>query len=510
MPAVVDNRINVICAPGLEIRGLKANIAPRRQGAQNPLLESYERIPYFESQALGTVDISEINAYLEVVTTLAKRVAKNSTIKLQPSNVKDASDEQIAVYENSSPQDFSLYHLLKEQLETKAPLETLVNKYKKDLSKDLLDNVIQRERFLRPIIDVVCENSPKKLSVAEVTSSNNVLVPTIKSFIMNNNANVNYTLSHPNHEQLDNEISLDSELTINLWKLNVGGSIPASNKNLDLIVVRDDLNLVKSNLDVISASLKPNGFALILLRDHLTAAEALVNNKSSALPDKWQADLTNLARKSNLVLVSGKYDGFSSHALLFRNRTLNDLRAKEQRIVYATENNYKWVEQLKTELENAENKLVENVNVWLVANDTTNNGIVGLTTCLRQEQNGHHVRSIFASHLPQLVNQKVDFTKSPFKELIEGDLVSNVLTESSANSSYRHLTLQNVDNEISKETKHAFLNVLTRGDLSSLRWFESANKNFDQKNANGDYLCHVYYAPLNFRDIMLGKFFQIS
>lgn len=506
MPVVVDNRINVIVAPGLEIRGLKANIAPRRQGAQNPLLESYERIPYFESQALNSkVDIANINAYLEVVTTLAKRVAKNSKITLPPSNVKDANDQQIASFENASPQDFSLYHLLKEQLETNEPLDSLVNKYKKDLPKDILDNVFQRERFLRPLIDVVCENSPKKLSVAEVTSSNNVLAPTVKSYILNNNSNVNYVLSHPHHEQLDNEVSLDAELTLNNWKLTSGGSTPASNKNLDLIVVREDLSTVKSSLDLIAATLKPNGFALILLRDQLTAAETLTTNNVPKLPDKWQADLVAQARKSNLVLVSGKFDGFTSHALLLRNRTLNDLKAKEQRIVYATENDYKWVDQIKTELENAENKLVENVNVWVVANDTPNNGLVGLITCLKLEQNGHHIRSIFASNLAQLQGQKVDFTRSPFKELLEGDLVSNVLTESSANSSYRHLTLQNVENEITKQTKNAFLNVITRGDLSSLRWFESANKNFDPKNANGDYLCHVYYAPLNFRDIMLAS-----
>jgi len=62
--------------------------------------------------------------------------------------------------------------------------------------------------------------------------------------------------------------------------------------------------------------------------------------------------------------------------------------------------------QIKTELENADNKLVENVNVWVVANDTPNNGLVGLITCLKLEQNGHHVRSIFASNLAQLQGKK--------------------------------------------------------------------------------------------------------
>lgn len=55
------------------------------------------------------------------------------------------------------------------------------------------------------------------------------------------------------------------------------------------------------------------------------------------------------------------------------------------------------------------------------------------------------------------------------------------------------------------ETANAHVNVLNRGDLSSLTWLhspvittvESADPNFD--------MCTVHYASLNFRDIMLGK-----
>ncbi|GBM38887.1 Fatty acid synthase [Araneus ventricosus] len=53
------------------------------------------------------------------------------------------------------------------------------------------------------------------------------------------------------------------------------------------------------------------------------------------------------------------------------------------------------------------------------------------------------------------------------------------------------------------ETKHANLNVLTRGDLSSLVWVDSPLKYF--KQPADTILCQVYYAPLNFRDIMLAS-----
>jgi len=53
-----------------------------------------------------------------------------------------------------------------------------------------------------------------------------------------------------------------------------------------------------------------------------------------------------------------------------------------------------------------------------------------------------------------------------------------------------------------KPCQHAYINVQTKGDLSSLSWIESALKHYtdhDQKQ-----LCHVHYAALNFRDVMLA------
>ncbi len=53
-------------------------------------------------------------------------------------------------------------------------------------------------------------------------------------------------------------------------------------------------------------------------------------------------------------------------------------------------------------------------------------------------------------------------------------------------------------------TDFAFVNVLTRGDLSSLRWIESPLKHFRPEDDLDRDLCSVYYASLNFRDIMLA------
>ncbi|GBN31586.1 Fatty acid synthase, partial [Araneus ventricosus] len=60
-----------------------------------------------------------------------------------------------------------------------------------------------------------------------------------------------------------------------------------------------------------------------------------------------------------------------------------------------------------------------------------------------------------------------------------------------------------VANDGKAETKHAYLNILTRGDLSSFVWVDSQLKYF--REPADSILCQVYYAPLNFRDVMLAS-----
>jgi len=53
-------------------------------------------------------------------------------------------------------------------------------------------------------------------------------------------------------------------------------------------------------------------------------------------------------------------------------------------------------------------------------------------------------------------------------------------------------------------TDTAFVNVLTRGDLSSIQWIESPLKFFESVDHPQRQLCRVHYASLNFRDIMIA------
>ena len=58
--------------------------------------------------------------------------------------------------------------------------------------------------------------------------------------------------------------------------------------------------------------------------------------------------------------------------------------------------------------------------------------------------------------------------------------------------------------ECRRYSQHAYVDVLTRGDLSSLTWIESPLKYFDPNVEPEVELCHVNYTSLNFRDVMLA------
>ena len=52
--------------------------------------------------------------------------------------------------------------------------------------------------------------------------------------------------------------------------------------------------------------------------------------------------------------------------------------------------------------------------------------------------------------------------------------------------------------------EYAYVNVQTRGDLSSLKWYQSPLRYYHELESASTDLCTVHYASLNFRDVMLA------
>ncbi|XP_014669584.1 PREDICTED: fatty acid synthase-like [Priapulus caudatus] len=135
-------------------------------------------------------------------------------------------------------------------------------------------------------------------------------------------------------------------------------------------------------------------------------------------------------------------------------------------------------------------------HIYLTANDCAS-GIVGMVNCLQREPGGDRIRCVLDEE------GMVEVGGKRWEEMCRRDLVMNVYREGLWGS-FRHLPF-NQDEDGTKMAEHAYVNVATRGDLSSLRWFESPLKHWasmtDDKYKE---LCSVSYASLNFRDVMLA------
>ena len=511
MPVVYDHRINVIVTRGLEIRGLKANLAPRRQGVQTPTLEKYTFVANNEELALSQSDIAELEEYTRVCATLAASVLRkggknDEAAKVLGSN-KEAPAELIAKYTELPSDEHVLLTALDELVKSakitpgnlQENLSRVTQKYAKELSKDILNNTVTRERFLRPLLDLVCENIGHSLSALEINSTCGTFAQEVSTYASINRASLDYTLAHPSPSQLT---GISEDVNVIEWNQN---KLPVEVASQDLVIYKDASTGVgltngigiQTVLESINLVTKENGFVLTFIRDKMSPLEALVYPSTDLVSAKRVDEFVAKATKLGYLLVAKKSDSIAVTALLLRKTIEKPLSS--QTVIPVSNSNFKWVEDLKAAVAEYQSK-AEGENIWLVGQDGPVSGLLGLVTCLRQEPGGKKIRAIFdkSNKAPS-----VDFRKAPWADILKSELVVNVLQDGKLGT-YRHFSLGAIEDDAQVMTEHAYLNVLTRGDLSSLRWVEAQHKHWTPSAQSDEQLVHVYYAPLNFRDIMLA------
>lgn len=548
--AVFDPYVNVVVAPGLEIRGLKCSLAPRNLNAQAPTLESYQFVLNSRSDALGNVGNKLVDEYEKVCAKAICQVAKQSgatQLLSSPAGKKleelasQVDEKTYSQYLDNTEEEMHLLVTLKQLLESedKTSLESSLRQLLKTndtLELDLLANQHSREYFLKPYVDLVIENiASNQLKVLELNATSGLVAGHVNDFIqtLNGISELDYTLAHPDSKKLPDSVieSAPPGLKFSQWNVSKS-SVPSEQNNCDLIIFKDhastvtnsgqngqsQLHLVnyKTLLASIHDSIKPYGFALALLRTKLSATEKFVgslNNSSSqdAVNEQIAKEFTQIANDIGFAIIGECSDkAMTSKAILLRKLPAQTYEPRKQTVIEIKNYEYQWVDQVRDAMAQIGNR-EEGENIWLVAQDSPNNGIIGLINCLRFESGGSRVKSIFnRTTNPELV-------KKHFAELVKRNLVSNVIASSldSPNAplekllgSYRHLSFVHSDTELMGNVEDAYLNIITRGDLTSLRWFESQNKYWNQvpmsQRKADQQKCTIYYAPLNFRDVMLA------
>ena len=139
--------------------------------------------------------------------------------------------------------------------------------------------------------------------------------------------------------------------------------------------------------------------------------------------------------------------------------------------------------------------------LWITSTEK-NSGIVGLINCIRREPGCQAVRCFLSPDAS-------DSLASIPNDILDKDLVMNIYDERLEKfGSFRHCMIEEED--VKKATSHAYVDIKTKGDMSSFRWVENPTKYFkeltgDLQITGNESLVNVHYAALNFKDVMIAS-----
>lgn len=460
---------------------------------------------------------------------------------------------------------------LKAQFETtvKTEFDALANK----LGSDLTSSTFSRERFMRSLLEIAFENTPsQKVKLLELNSGSGIKFEPIAqiSSEIAPNLSINYFLGHPATNTLPaSELPQDTKLYT--WNPSYR-SLQRDLQDLDVVVYSDSScyptkkdqftsecvmtddddgsdekviqhESVEGVFSSVYEVLRPNAFLLVCMRSQLSPAEKLLYKVANyelerQSPERLET-IYEAGRKANFHLIGEKSDKTGCHMLLFR-RLDTKIILEEQNLIHIEDGKQAdWLEALKKLLNDVKAKSATesiNKNVWLIANDSSYNGLVGMVNCLRKEPGGERIRMLLDQRSEsniKFTRKELDFERiiKPEKEgeeekkelvksdafidvasiqsdqfltnIIKQDLIYNCIDQEGRYGSFRHFTISDLLENHRIKTNEAYVNVATRGDLSSFRWYEAPYKYSDPSTR--EYLASVYYASLNFRDIMLAS-----
>nr|WRO29226.1 FAS2 protein [Tuta absoluta] len=258
----------------------------------------------------------------------------------------------------------------------------------------------------------------------------------------------------------------------------------------NLILSEETLEM-PSNITVENKKLSTESNAVIFIGANLLKRPEILAQAVGTLRDKCFAlsrekerpDPKEYADKYDIVTIQ---DTGVEYIVMLRKR-VGARPAKFVRIL-ASDLTFSWVEQVKEELKEGR-KLV------LYTQDEHINGLLGLVNCLRKEPGGEVVHGfLIADPSAPPFNPDLEL----YEEQLDKDLSINVLMDGQWGT-YRHLLLGDLS---TVKATHAYVNTVTIGDLSSMRWLEGPLRENHTFKSQERCLIHVYCAALNFRDVM--------
>ncbi|KAK3090166.1 hypothetical protein FSP39_009679 [Pinctada imbricata] len=506
----IDGYTDRCTAGGVKIHGLHATVAPRRHNHRPPVLEQYSFVPYM-SQSKHCPQ--EMEDYVNVCNGITVECLEKLSKSEDKSVCKDVLEE-LKLYCGSSAYSKQPLHqfvnrsdlyLLKQLREISNNGLNCDTETENVLSQDLLISNLTHQSVLKPCLDIVIENMvPGTLKIVEVDGKKSELfkhvVPMLASHPL---LNVEYSVtSRSNNLKTEEENHEKFNISEVEWDLTSSKNFSKSLESSSLIIAANILRKqphLRKAISKLLSMLNEGGFLLIEEVTQNFGPLALVEmpveiDQSENRSFMCYCDVTKwreIFDELKLEVVFERTDCLSTVFLL---RMQNQNTASCQRILNVESMDCGWVDDLKEQLKEVQTR-PKGENLWLVCDCNSVSGIVGMVNCLRQEEGGDRIRCILNCGRD---DEKFTMCDLVMENLVRKDLLMNVFKDGEWGS-FRHLPLTTE----MKPSQHAFVNVLTRGDLSSLSWVES-ELNYVKLKDNQREMCNVEYAALNFRDIMLA------
>ncbi|XP_077868685.1 fatty acid synthase-like [Saccoglossus kowalevskii] len=523
-------------AGGIEIYGLHATVAPRRQQQQTPpTLEQSLFVPYYEKQiAKGDTELLKyhmvcdkyaIDLFCQVQKKCQQQQIDLPNAKLLQEMTNGMKPRMMVIDDvNKYMEDpqcglIRVMHEIYNLQLSGSFTEDVRNKL--DLNSDLIQSdkllsVLSSGRYLKNCLDVVMENTPgMKMKIVEVGVRGSGLyskvVPALNSHPL---LQLDYTVSYESEEIISLKEEKFQQFGVSMMKWQLTQSPPNSVSSSDLVIAEGlaGVSNIPSALTNISSTLVEGGFLLLHERTVNFTAPAVLEMLSKDLSNNnslkrhygiflTEEQWVTVLELANFEIVSQKSDGLQSTLFLCR----KCVPFTEGSYVLAVNDaSFEWVDTLKETIANFQEKNSRE-KIWLLVDTAVDSGIVGMMNCLKQEPGGDRLRCIFNASLEN--NSKLMNLKNNDKALEKitlRDLVMNIYRDGSWGS-FRHVPISTSTNSSTILTSHAYVNVLTRGDLSSLKWIASPLRYaISESNSYRQDICTVYYASLNFRDIMVA------
>ena len=413
--------------------GLHVTTAPRRHDYHQPVLESFDFVPYTRSLDPSTLDESLVKyselcgdcslkglqslLYKHGSNGLKNRQQIETLVAAAVSDQKNSISEQLSESENKLLNDIDLAHdkhhgcleVLKSVFDvdycenfTEA-VDDVVKSKSEMLKSDLLLGHLHQTDYLKPCLDIVVENTlTKNLKVLEVGDTG---MRDVASHLLDSHPllNVSYMVATTDPDTAAQLSENDGVSEVVKWK--PCDTLPGNFKKTHLVIANDithkQVNIRQSLLSMADC-VANEGFLLV---------QEVTKNFHVALPldglcCEWECDDLS-ERTSGIYCDECKWrqifselgfdviyevsDNIYSSVFLLKKQSQNSLEI--QTMLDVSNTVCDWVEELKSKMFECQSK-PKGENLWLKA-DGHISGIMGMVNCLRQEPGGDRIRYLF-------------------------------------------------------------------------------------------------------------------